>query len=114
MVSEPDTGQCASEEALPRRGGKHEVVCQQGCWAPKGGGFGGGPTSLGERNECQRGRWDPKEGGLLDPTSIGEESETPFIRVWKPFPSKRVLKTLSESPKRTIFASGGLGPGPLH
>ena len=28
--------------------------------APKGGGFGGGPTSIGERNECQRGHWAPK------------------------------------------------------
>ena len=27
---------------------------------PKGGGFGGGPTSIGGRKECQRGRWAPK------------------------------------------------------
>ena len=32
-------------------------------------------------------------------TLVGEENETPFIRVWKPFPIKRVLKTLRESPK---------------
>ena len=31
---------------------------------PEGDGFGGGPTSIVERNECQRGRWAPKEGGL--------------------------------------------------
>ena len=49
----------------------------------------------------------------MDPTSVGEENKTFFIRVWKPFPSKRVLKNLErkperESPKRTISASGGL------
>ena len=31
-----------------------------------------------------------------------------FIRLWKPLPSKRVFKTLRESPKRTIFVSGRL------
>ena len=51
---------------------------------PEAGRFGGGTTSIGERNEGQRGwivripRW--------------EENETPSIRVWKPFPSRRVLK----------------------
>ena len=37
--------------------------------------------------------------GVDDPTSGEEENETPFIRVWKPLPSKRVLKTLRESSK---------------
>ena len=48
MVSEPDTRRYACKEA---RGG-HEAVCQQGCWAPKGGGL-GGPTSIGLGNKCQ-------------------------------------------------------------
>ena len=61
MVSELDTGRCASKEARPRRGG---------------GGLGGGPTSIGEMNKCQRERWAMKGGGLLDPTSVGEENET--------------------------------------
>ena len=39
MVLEPDTRRCASEETEPQRGG-HEVVCQQGRLAPKGGGLG--------------------------------------------------------------------------
>ena len=39
---------------------------------------------------------------LLDSTSVGEENETPFIRVWKPLSSKRVLKTLRESPKGKV------------
>ena len=48
--------------------------------------------------------------------SSGEGNETFFIRVWKPLPSRRILKTLrgnpKESLKRTISASGGLGLGP--
>ena len=36
----------------------------------------------------------PEGGGLWDPTSFGEENEAFFIRVRKPLPSKRVLKTL--------------------
>ena len=43
------------------------------------------------------------------PTLVGEENKTPFIRVWKPS-SRRVLKALSESPKRTISTDGGSGP----
>ena len=31
---------------------------------------------------------------MWDPTSVGEENETPFIRVWNPLPRIRVLKTL--------------------
>ena len=34
-----------------------------------------------------------------DSTSVGEENETTFIRVWKPLPSKCILETLRESPK---------------
>ena len=37
-----------------RRSTKHPLYKDAG---PKGGGFGGGPTSIGERNECQRGCW---------------------------------------------------------
>ena len=36
---------------------------------------------------------------MRDPISVGEENETPFIRVWKPLPSRCVLKTLRESSK---------------
>ena len=32
-------------------------------------------------------------------TLVGKENETFFIKVWKPLPSKRVLKTLRGSPK---------------
>ena len=31
---------------------------------PEGGGFGEGPTSIGERNECQQGHWALKGSGL--------------------------------------------------
>ena len=50
------------------------------------------------------------------PTLVGEENKPPLIRVWKPSPSRRVLKPWGkperESPKRTISASGG--PGSLQ
>ena len=40
-----------------------------------------------------------KGGGLWYPTLVGEENETPFIRVWKPFPSRRVLKAFKRTRK---------------
>ena len=58
-----------------------------------------GPTLIGEGNESQQRHWAPKEGGLWDPTSVGEENEAFFTRVWKPLPSKHILKTLRGSPK---------------
>ena len=45
MVSDPNTGQCASEEVEPRRG-----------W------IGRSPTPIGEGNERQRGHWASKRG----------------------------------------------------
>ena len=52
-------------------------------------------------------------GGVDCEIPVGEENETFFIRVWKPLPSRHVLKTEGklerESPKRTISASGELG-----
>ena len=59
----------------------------------------GGLTSIEEEYECQRGRWALKGGGLWDPTSVGAKNKAPFIRVWKPLPSRHVLKTLRKSPK---------------
>ena len=48
---------------------------------------------------CQREHWAPKGGGLWDPTLVGEANEALLIRVWKPLPSIRVLKTLRGGPK---------------
>ena len=59
-------------------------------WAPKEG---------GHEAVCQWGRWASKEDGLWDPTSVGEENKTLFIRVWKPLPSRRVSKILRGSSK---------------
>ena len=39
------------------------------------------------------------EERLWDPISVAWENETFFVRVWKPLPSKRVLKTLRGSSK---------------
>ena len=66
------------------------------------------PTLIGKKNECERGRWPrwdglwgrwPRWDGLWDSTSDREENETFFVRVWKPLPSKRILKILRESLK---------------
>ena len=46
---------------------------------------------------------------MYDLTSVGEENETPFIRVWKPFSSICAGEAEMENPKRTISAYGGLG-----
>ena len=54
----------------------------------------GGPHSIREGKECQWEHWALKGVGLWDPTSVGEENEACFIRVWKPLPSRRVLKSL--------------------
>ena len=35
---------------------------------------------------------DPEGVDCENPTLVGEENETPFIRVWKPFLSRCVLK----------------------
>ena len=98
MVSELDTGRCASLLVVPRRG-VDTRRCASEDIGPQSCGFEGGPTSIGGRKECQRGRWVPKEGGLWCPTLIGEENKLPFIRVWKSSPSKRVLKPWREARK---------------
>jgi len=87
----------------------------------EGGGFGGGPTLIGERNECQRGRWAPKEVDCENLTLVGEENETPFIKVNCENPT--LVREENETPfirvegnperessKRTISTSGGIGP----
>ena len=56
-----------------------------------------GPTSIEERNECQRERYASNIGW--------EENETPFIKMWKPLPSRRLLKLVR---KFSISASGEL------
>ena len=81
------------------KGGRHEAGTWVRTLGLKVGGFSGGLTLTGERNEWQRGRLVLKGGGLWDPTLVGEENETLFIRVWKPLPSRCVLKTLRESLK---------------
>ena len=77
LVSEPDTGRCASKEAKPQRGSEHEAVCQQRRWASKEGGL-GGPTSIGEGNECQRGRWTPKGVDCEIPHRLGRRTKYPL------------------------------------
>ena len=80
---------------------KHRTMWQRGSWTPKRGGFGGGPTSIGERNECLWGCWSWREW-IVRSISVGEENETPFTRVWKLLPSRRVLKTFRVNPKGKV------------
>ena len=86
---------------LSPKGCEHEAMCQQGRWPPKGW-IEGVPHQLKKGTSASK---DAKSwrGGLWDPTSAGEENETPFIRVWRPLPSRLVSKTLRGSPK--IFSS---------
>ena len=67
MVLEPDTKRCVSLLAVPRS-------CASKDAGPKGGGFGGDPTSIGGRKECQRGHWAPKGVDCDVPTWVGEEN----------------------------------------
>ena len=49
-----------------------------GTLGPKGGGFGGGPTSIGERKECQRGCWAPKGVDCDVPHWLGRRTKHPL------------------------------------
>ena len=121
---------------------RHRAMCQREGWAQRGWTRGGVPTMMlgpegrwiGRSHIDWRRKWvlarmlDSERGRLWDPTFVGEESETPFIRVWKPLPRRRVLKTMSKSPidnicprrrvlkklwvkaRSIIPASGRLGP----
>ena len=51
MVLESDNGQYASLLTVPRRGVDTRRCASKGAGS-KGGGFGGGPTSIGRRKEC--------------------------------------------------------------
>ena len=72
MVLEPDIGRFTNEEAEPSG------------WT---------------RGKMSATTLDPEGGGLRDPTSVGEENKTIFIRVWKPLFRRGVLKTLRENPE---------------
>ena len=71
-----DTRRCASKDAGPQRGVFLGAV----------------PHRLEEGNSASEDAGPRRGGGLCCPTLVGEENKSPFIRVWKPFPSRRVLK----------------------
>ena len=75
-----DTRQCASKDAGLERGG-----------------FGGAPTSMGERNECQRGCWGPKGVDCEIPNRLERRTEHPYKGCGNLFLA--VLKTLRGSPE---------------
>ena len=102
------------QEDYSPKGGRHEAVCQQGRWSRRGVDLVGIPHQLEKGTSASEdiGPWT----GVDCISHIGwGEDKTPSIKVWKPLSSRRVLKTLEgkperESQKRTISASGGLGP----
>ena len=111
------------------KGGRHEAVCQRGRWGSKGGGL-WCPTLVWEVNKSSFIRvWKPSLGRCASllavlqrgvdtrrcasedagvrrgvdcdvPTLVGEENKTSFIRVWKPSPSRHVLKPWGEAQRR--------------
>ena len=44
----------------------------------EGGGFGGGPTSIGEKNECQQGRWASRGVDCDVPHWLGRRTKHPL------------------------------------
>ncbi|KAG7022917.1 GPI-anchored protein LLG1, partial [Cucurbita argyrosperma subsp. argyrosperma] len=51
-------------------GGRHKGCVPVRTLGPKGGGFGGGPTSIGGRKECQRRRWARRGAEIKSSTAI--------------------------------------------
>ena len=81
MVSEPDTGQCANKDIGPLRG-----------------------VDWGVLHRLERGTSASKDAGTrrrvdCEIPLVGEDNKAFFGRVWKPLPSKHVLKTLRGSSK---------------
>ena len=56
------------------------------------------PSLLAEIRKQKEKKWI----NMWDLTLVGEENETFFIRVWKPLPSRRVLKPLRGSSKGKV------------
>ena len=88
-----DTRWCVSKDAGPQRGvDLVEVphrIGERNEWAPKGGGFGGGPASNWRKERVPARTLGP-EGGWIVMSHIGWGGEQ--NTEWKPSPSKRVLK----------------------
>ena len=78
----------------------------------EGGGFGRGLTLIGGKNECQRGRWALRGVNCEIPHRLGRNT---LYKGVETFLKQTRFKNLEgkperESPKRTIFTSGRLGP----
>ena len=76
---------------------------------PKGCGFGGGPTLIGERNECRQGHWTPKRVDCENPTLVERKTKNLYKGV-ENFSKHTRFKNLEGKPKMTISAIGGLRP----
>ena len=56
---------------------KGQYLCASKDVDPKGGGFGGDPTSIEGRKVCQRRRW-PRRGWIVMSHIVGEENKPPW------------------------------------
>ena len=109
---------CQQARTLASKGGEHEMVCQQArTLASKGGGL-GVPRRL-KKGTSAREDAGP-QGGWIVSSHIGWGRErNTFNKGVETYPQQTRFKNLEgklerESPKRTISASGGLGPLQLH
>ena len=90
MVSKPGSGWYANKEAKPRRGDGHKVVCQQGHWISKGGGL-EVPHRLKKGTSASEDA-GPRRGWIVRSHIVWRGEQSIFIMVWKPLPSRHVLK----------------------
>ena len=92
LASKPDTGRCASEEAKPQTWVDSRQRANKDAGPQRGW--------IGRSHIDWRKEWMPartlglKEGWIVRSHIDWEENKTFFIMVWKPLPSRHVLKTL--------------------
>ena len=74
---------------------RHETLGLKAGWIWRG------PTSIGERKECQRGRWPRKRVNCDVSHWLRRRTKHPF-KIWKFFPSRRVLKLWGKARKGNL------------
>ena len=91
MVSEPDTERCDSLLAVPRMGVDTRRCTSEDAGPQRGVDLGAVPHRLEEGKSASEDA-GPRRGVDCDVPHGWEENKPQFIRVWKPSPSRRVLK----------------------
>ena len=98
MVSEPDTGRCVNEEAEPQRGMDTRQCTKARTLGPEGE----VPHQLKKGTSASEDAQPLKGVDYEIPYRLGRRTKHHLQRVWKPLPSRRVLKTLRESLKGKV------------